>query len=229
MKLKNKNIIVTGASDGIGKSIAVALSKEGASLILFGRDQGKLKQVASECGNNASYYSFDLMDDDSRKKVVDQVLGKYKIDILINNAGIWHKAGDLETIEENKIYEVINTNLTSQILLTKQLLPSMIDRETVIINVISKSGIVAQKGQSVYTASKYGMKGFTDVLREDTKDNPIKIGAIYQSGVNTNMFSKVGEEFSTESFTEPKDIADVVVFMLSRPEKLWINEIHISR
>lgn len=229
MKLKNKNIIVTGASDGIGKSTALALAKEGANLILFGRDQERLKQVSSECGNNASYYSFDLTDHDSRKKAVGEVLSKYKIDILINNAGIWHKAGELETIEESKIYEVINTNLTSQILLTKQLLSSMIDRETAIINVISKSGIIAQKGQSVYTASKYGMKGFTDVLREDTKDNPIKIGAIYQSGVNTNMFSKAGEEFPTESFTEPKDIADVIVFMLSRPEKIWINEINISR
>lgn len=229
MKLKDKNIIITGASDGIGKSIALALAKEGANLVLFGRDQEKLKQVASECGNNVSYYSFDLTDDDSRRKILDEVLGKYKIDILINNAGIWQKAGNLETIEESKIYEVINTNLTSQILLTKQLLPSMINRETAIINVISKSGIIAQKGQSVYTASKYGMKGFTDVLREDTKDFPIKIGAVYQSGVNTNMFLKAGEEFSTESFTEPKDLADVVVFMLSRPEKIWINEIQISR
>jgi len=229
MKLKDKNIIITGASDGVGKSIALALSKEGANLILFGRDQDKLKKVSLECGNSVSYYSFDITEDDSRKKALAEVLSKYKIDILINNAGIWHKAGDLETIEESKIYEVINTNLTSQILITKQLLPSMIDRETAIINVISKSGIVAQKGQSVYTASKYGMKGFTDVLREDTKDDPIKIGAVYQSGVNTNMFSKAGEEFSTESFTEPKDIADVVVFMLSRPEKIWINEIQISR
>lgn len=229
MKLKGKNIIVTGASDGIGKSIALALSKEGANLILFGRDKDKLEKVSAECGNNTIYYSFDLTDSDSREKVIDEILNKYKIDILINNAGIWHKAGNLETIDENKIYEIINTNLTSQILLTKQLLPSMVNRETAIINVVSKSGIVAQKGQSVYTASKYGMKGFTDVLREDTKDCPIKIGAIYQSGVNTNMFSKAGEEFSTESFTEPKDIADVIVFMLSRPEKIWINEIHVSR
>ena len=106
----------------------------------------------------------------------------------------------------------------------------MRDREgSAIINVISKSGIMVQAGQTVYTASKYGMKGFTDVLRIDTKEDPIHVAGVYQSGTNTKMFAKAGEEFSTERFTEPNDLADVVVFMLTRPSKIWLNEIHVDR
>ena len=228
MKIKGKNILVTGASDGIGKEIALALSKEGANLILFGREKEKLESVSKDCIGQTKTYAFDITDDIARHKAVEEVLKSYNLDVVINNAGIWHKVGNIDTLSEDKIYEVINTNLTSQILLTRQVLPQMVDRETAIINIISKSGLVAQKGQGAYTASKYGMKGFTDVLREDNKENKIRIGAIYQSGTDTKMFSKAGDNFPTNTFTKPEDIAEVVVFMLSRPDKIWLNEVHIT-
>jgi short-subunit dehydrogenase len=228
MKLENKTILITGASDGIGKAIALALAKENTNLILFGRDQGKLEEVAKECGSTTKIYAFDITDDGARNKIVTEVLDTCTVDVLINNAGIWHKVGDITSLDESKIYEVINTNLTAQILLTRQLLQTMINVESAIINIVSKSGLIAQKGQTAYTASKYGMKGFTDVLREDTKEFPIRIGAIYQSGTHTNMFAKAGDEFPIENFTEPSDLAQVVVFMLSRPPKIWVNEIHVT-
>jgi short-subunit dehydrogenase len=229
MKINGKNILITGASDGIGKSVAIALAKENANLILFGRDKEKLEVVAKDCGNKTKIYAFDITDNSARNQALDNVLNSCNLDVVINNAGIWHKTGDITTLTEEKIYEVINTNLVAQILLTRKVLPSIIDRDTAIINIISKSGIVAQKGQGVYTASKYGMKGFTDVLREDTKDSPIHIGAVYQSGTNTKMFSKAGDDFPTDTFTNPEDLAQVIVFMLSRPEKLWLNEVHITK
>lgn len=228
MKLKNKNILITGASDGIGRSIAIALSKENVNLILLGRDEKKLKEVAEKCGNNAKTYSFDINDGEARNKNISEILSKTNIDVLINNAGMWHKVGDVSSIPESKISEVINTNLTSQILLTGECIASMIDRETIILNVISKSGYVPQLGQAAYGASKFGMRGFTDVLRIDTEGHPIRIGAVYQSGTDTRLFAKEGDTFSTKDFTNPDDLADVVVFMLSRPPKLWINEIHIT-
>lgn len=227
MKLKDKNILVTGASEGIGKAIALALAKEGANLILFGLNKNDLEAVAKECGV-AKTYAFDITDDSSRDKVIDEILKSCNLDVVINNAGIWHKVGDVTTLSESKIHEIISTNLTAHILLTRQVLPSMRNRETAIINVVSKSGLVAQKGQTVYSASKYGMKGFTDVLREDTMDEPIRIGAVYQSGTNTKMFSKAGDNFPVDKFTNPEDLAQVVVFMLSRPSKIWLNEVHVT-
>ncbi len=222
-----RKVLITGASDGIGRSIALRLSNDGYKVILCGRDKRKLSGVARECSNDTQILAFDLNNTDERNKALSQVKD---IDILINNAGIWHKVGGLETISEETITNVINTNLTSQILITKALLPSLKDRkESAIINIISKSGVTAQSGQSVYSASKWGMKGFTDTLRNDTSSNKIRIGAIYQSGINMKMFEKAGEDFPTNAFTEPGDLAEVVVFMLSRPKKLWIKEIHIEK
>ena len=150
------------------------------------------------------------------------------MDVLINNAGIWHKVGDITTLSEEKVTEIINTNLTSQILLTRQLLDQMRDRSgTAIVNIVSKSGLVAQAGQSAYTASKYGIKGFTDVLREDTKEKPVRVAGVYQAGTNTGLFTKAGDDFPVEKFTNPDDLADVVVFMLTRPDKIWLNEVHV--
>ena len=226
-----KTIIITGASDGIGKSIALKLSEQKENLILFGRDDAKLQAVKAACeasGATTITYAFDLTDNEKRKAIVQEVLNKQPVDVLINNAGIWHKVGDITMVSEELIQEVISTNLTAQILLTRQLLEQMRGRDgTAVLNIISKSGLVPQLGQTAYTAAKYGMKGFTDVLREDTKDEPVRVGAIYQSGTHTDMFAKAGDDFPIEKFTEPDDLADVVVFMLTRPQKLWLNEVHV--
>ena len=226
-----RTVLITGASDGIGKAIALALSKQKENLILFGRNEEKLHAVKAEAQSNGAAvttYVFDLTDNQKRQAVIDEILANGQVDVLVNNAGVWHKVGDITTLDETKIADVINTNLTSQILLTRQLLSSMRSREnTAIINIVSKSGLVPQFGQTAYTASKYGLKGFTDVLREDTKDEPIRVGAVYQSGTNTEMFAKAGDDFPTEKFTDPNDLAGVVVFMLTRPKKIWLNEVHV--
>lgn len=222
-----KTILITGASDGIGKSLATKLSEEGYNLILCGRDEIRLNDVAGKCKTEVQVLAFDINNAVQRKEAVAKVKD---LDVLINNAGVWHKVGDLETLDDETIEQVISTNLTSQIRLTKALLPLIKDKVgSSIINVISKSGITAQAGQSVYTASKWGMRGFTDVLRNDTKGNAVRIAGVYQSGTNTDLFKKAGDDFPVETFTEPDDLANVIVFMLNRPKKLWINEIMIEK
>lgn len=227
-----KTALITGASDGIGKSIAIKLSSQKYCLILFGRDEAKLQAVKTVCENNGATvatYAFDITDNKKRLEVVEGILANQKVDVLINNAGIWHKVGDITSLSEENIEAVINTNLTSHILLTRQLLDQMRSRNgTAIVNIISKSGVITQAGQTAYTASKFGMRGFTEVLRLDTKDEPIRIGAVFQSGTATEMFAKAHDDFPVEKFTNPDDLADVVVFMLTRPEKIWLNEVHVA-
>lgn len=227
-----KTVLITGASDGIGKSIALKLSERKEQLILFGRDEVKLQNVRTACEANGAHvetYAFDLTDNEKRCAVAGEILSRQQVDVLINNAGIWHKAGDVTSFSEENIQEVISLNLTAQILLTRQVLEQMRSREgAAVVNIVSKSGVVAQAGQTVYTASKYGMRGFTDVLREDTKDEPVRVAGVYQSGTNTRMFAKAGDNPPVEKFTNPDDLADVVVFMLTRPEKIWLNEVHVT-
>lgn len=117
-----KTCLITGASDGIGKSIALKLSEQKTNLILFGRDESKLNAVKSTCeanGSSVKTYAFDIADSAKRKSVVDEILSQQSVDVLINNAGIWHKVGDITTLSEDKIQEVIQVNLTAQLLLTR--------------------------------------------------------------------------------------------------------------
>lgn len=225
-----KTIIITGSSDGIGKSIAKKLSEQKHNLILFGRDEPKLQEVKTMCeanGSRVETYAFDLTDQATRAKVISEILKSHQIDVLINNAGIWHNSLNLSELPAEKIQEVINTNLTAQMLLTKDVIESMRNRETAIINIISSAGLNGKAGRTAYAASKFGMRGFTEALRDETYGDPIRIGAVFQAGTNTQMFAKAGETMPVEKYTNPDDLADVVVFMLSRPPKIWLNEVRV--
>lgn len=234
MKLTNKVAIVTGASDGLGKHIALALAKEGVSLALVARDKKKLETVIKEVKKlgspQAFSYQCDIKHLDQIKSTIATITSDFgKIDILINCAGIWQKLHILEDISEEVIYDVIQTNLTGMIHLTKLVLPHLKkQKESAIINISSRSGVTAQEHQSVYTASKWGVTGFTEVLKVELKGTGVRVAGIYQGGVNTEMFRKTGEEFNQDHFIQPEDLADVVVFMLSRPPQIWLHDVRVE-
>jgi len=235
MKLQNKIIVITGASDGIGKQITLRLAKEKTKLALIARDKKRLSETASEALNlgaaDVKTYTIDLKNTQKLENISKKIITEFGgVNILINNAGIWQKMMPIDEIERQTVDEVIQTNLLAPIHLTRLLLPVLRQqKEAAIINVISKSGIVAQLGQSVYTASKYGLRGFTEVLRADLKNTNIKIAGIYQDGTNTNMFKKAKQQVDTNSFTEPADLADVVAYILTRPPKLWLQDVFVSK
>lgn len=233
MELKGKAIVVTGASDGIGKEIALRLARESTKLALIGRDNSRLNEVskkAKDLGAEVKTYACDLRETDKMEKTVQTIISDFNgIDILINNAGIWHKVGPVESLNPEIIDEVIQTNLLALIHITKLFIPTLNSRkEAAIINISSKSGTVAQEGQSVYTASKYGVRGFTEVLRADLKSTKIRVAGVYQGGINTKMFEKAGDDFPTQNFTPPEALADVIAFMLSRPEKTWLYDVRVQ-
>ncbi len=234
MELKNKVAVVTGASDGIGRQVALRLAKEGCQLALLGRGAQRLKAVKTEAlssgASKVAVYPGDLKAQTYLKETVKAVLTDFPaVDMLLNIAGIWQKKMPLEEIEESVVDEVLDTNLKALIHLTRLFLPQLKARpEAAIINISSKSGIVPAEGQSVYAASKYGVRGFTEVLRIDLKNSKVRVGGVYQAGTNTQMFAKTGETLPLEKFTEPEDLAEVIVFMLSRPKKLWLYDVRLE-
>lgn len=234
MQLHGKTVIVTGGSDGIGKHICLKLAAAGCKLAILGRNQARLDQAAEEAlslgAPEARSYAADMTDPAAIAAAAADILRDFGgVDILINNAGIWHKAGPLDSISEEMLMATVQTNLTGLMQLTRHLLPALRTRdEAAILNVASKSGVVAQAGQSVYTATKYGVRGFTDVLKLDEAETGVRVAGLYQSGTNTGMFAKAGEDVPNHIFTEPEDLADVVVFMLSRPPKLWMHEVRVE-
>lgn len=127
----------------------------------------------------------------------------------------------IEKISNKIIDDVINTNLLGLIKITNLVMSNLLkQKDSVIINISSKSGVTAQSGQSIYTASKWGVRGFTEVLKEDLKDKEIRIAGVYQSGTNTKMFKKAGEIVPNDKFTNPTDLANIICYMLSLPEKI---------
>ena len=233
MNLTGKRVIVTGGSDGIGRHICLKLADQGCAIAIVGRNQARLDAVVAECkargAAEARAYAADLTAaaiEQAAAAMLDDFGG---MDILINNAGIWHKAGPLDSIDADMLVATVQTNLTALMQLTRHVLPVLRQQEeAAILNVASKSGVVAQAGQSVYSATKYGVRGFTDVLKVDEAETGVRVAGLYQSGTNTGMFAKADEDVPNHIFTEPDDLADVVVFMLSRPPKLWMHEVRVE-
>jgi len=235
MDLKEKVVVITGSSDGLGKETALRLAKEGAKLALISRNEEELKKVAEstkELGApEAKAYKCDIRETDRLKEVAGEIVREFGgVDILINNAGIWQRLMPLEEIPEEEIDAVIETNLSAMIHLTNILMPELKkSKEAAILNVVSKSGVEAKTNQSVYNASKYGARGFTENLILDLEGSNIRVAGLYQGGTNTKMFEKVGNHPpKIDQFTDPKDLADVVAYMLSQPEKIWLYEIRVS-
>lgn len=234
MILENKTAIVTGASDGLGREVALKLGEQGVNLALIARNIRKLEEVKKRIkGVKVEIYSCDIKNLSEIKLTVKKISEDFKgIDVLLNIAGIWQKKMPVEEIEEQIISDVIATNLTGLINLTRLVIPFLKKQSNAgIINISSMTGVKFPPGQSVYAATKWGVRGFTEVIREDLRGTSVKVSGIYQAGVKTNMFFKTGEKFSEsvyEKFMEPKDLANIIIFMLSQPPHIWMEEVRVN-
>lgn len=234
MNLKNKIVVVTGASDGIGKQIALKLAEQNTKLVLIGRDAIRLGSVAESClklgSPKCEFYQVDLRNSGELKTTTEKIASDFGgVDILINCAGVWAKVGGLEQLSEESIDENIDTNLRAVVKLTHFMLPHLKDsKEAAIVNVSSRSGYLAQAGQSVYSATKWGVTGFSEVLKVDLKGTNVRVATIHQGGTDTKIFEKAGDGRDTTKFTNPSDLAEVVVYMLSRPSKIWLHDVRVE-
>lgn len=195
----------------------------------------RLDQVKDEIAKRnktlkVEIYSCDIRKSSELNKTANQIISDFiNIHILINVAGIWQKKMPVEEIPEEIIDDVIQINLTALIKITRLVMPVLKKQnEAAIINVSSKSGVTAQDGQSIYSASKWGVRGFTEVLKTDLKNSHVRVAGVYQSGTDTKMFEKTGEKVPNEIFTNPADLAEVIVYMLSRPAKIWLHEVRVE-
>ena len=227
--------VVTGASDGLGKQVSLKLAKEGVSLALIARNEERLSKVKNEClglgSPRVESYVCDLSDKEKVKETVNKILVDFnEVDILLNIAGVWQKLNLLESIPDDEIDSVIDINLKGTIYLTRLLLKHFKEenREAIIFNVSSRSGVTAQGGQAVYSASKWGVTGFSEVLKTDLKETKIRVATLHQGGTNTELFNKTGEHFNQDKLIKSEDLADVIIFMLSRPPQIWLHDVRVE-
>ena len=235
MDLKNKVAVVTGASDGIGRQVALKLAAEGVLLALIGRNEERLSKTKEEClalgSSKVECFVCDLSKIDQVKENVNRIISEFNsVDILLNIAGIWQKLNLLENISDEEIENVLDIDLKGMIFITKYLIKHFKDenKEATVLNVSSRSGVTAQEGQNIYTAAKWGVTGFSESLKADLKSSKVRVATVFQGGTNTDMFNKTGEHFDQDKFIKPEDLADVIVFMLSRPPQIWLHDVRVE-
>jgi NAD(P)-dependent dehydrogenase (short-subunit alcohol dehydrogenase family) len=225
--VENKVALVTGASEGIGREIILKLVNRGVRCIAVSRHaEDKPFHSAQVQERNC-----DIGDREQVRQLFEWIYEQYGVlDIIINNAGVWHKAAQLDEIEEEHIDTVLSTNLHGPIHCVKYGLPLLrAAEEAAIVNVVSSAGIHVKAGRSVYGASKFGLRGFTEGLIEDLKETAIHVMGVYQSGTNTQLFAKAGDAMPLDTYIEPADLAEQIVAALCLPPKIWIQHMQINR
>ena len=228
MRFSNQVVLVTGSTRGIGKDIAKSFAKEGATVMILGRDAQLAAQVASEITNQglkAQGYGCDVTNMENLQEIVNKILDKHKtVDILINNAGIT-RDNLLLRMSESDWDTVINVNLkgvfnTSK-LITKVMLKA---RKGKIINIASIIGITGNAGQANYAASKAGIIGFTKSLARELASRSITVNAIAPGYIQTEMTKDLKESTQQEILKNiplgklgtTQDVAHACLFLASQ-------------
>jgi dihydroanticapsin dehydrogenase len=189
MRLKGKIALVTGSSRGIGRAIADLFLKEGASVIITGKDQARLQKTADELGS-VLFIPADIRKDFEVRTVIDGAVEKFgRLDILVNNAGVFPKVKPLHEISEQEWNEVIDTNLTGQFRFTKAAIPHLQKNGGVIINIASNAGLKAYEGFSAdaYSASKAALILLTKTWAIEYAKDGIRVNCICPGVVETDM------------------------------------------
>ena len=198
-----KNIIVTGASRGIGRCIAENLAREGHNVLLnYNKSEKSAKEVRENLakdGINIEIFKADVSKKAEVKKLIKYAIDKFgKVDVLINNAGI-AKVQMFQDIKEEDWNEVIDTNLKSAFYCTQEVLPHMVhEKEGNIINISSVWGMVGASCETLYAISKAGIDAMTKSLAKELGPSNIRVNSIAPGIINTEMNSKINELIKEE-------------------------------
>jgi NADP-dependent 3-hydroxy acid dehydrogenase YdfG len=246
--LKDKVILITGASSGFGANAAELFAKEGAAVVLAARRINRLQDLAARIqaqGGEALAVPVDVSERADVENLVQTVLEIYdRIDILFNNAG-FGRLDFLENLSTGRDIEMqVAINLTGTILVTRAVLPHMIQRrQGHIINMSSVAGFIAAPSYTVYAATKFGLRGFTEALRREVSPFGIKVSGIYPGPAATEFGDHTGGAAFKKDFKIPawtsmssEDVARTVVQVAKRPRRsvilpwwfvpiIWVNKI----
>ncbi|MBE6010980.1 MAG: glucose 1-dehydrogenase [Lachnospiraceae bacterium] len=234
MKLKGKVAIVTGSTSGMGRATALLFAREGAKVVVTGRNEERAKEVVDEIkaeGHEATYVIVDMVDLDSVKKIVDVAVDTYgTVDILFNNAGLL-SVTPLTQLTMKEWHDVMNVNLTAPLYLTQLVAPIMKEKgHGIIINTSSVAGAHAHHGMAAYVTSKHALSGLTKSMAWELGPE-IRVNAILPGAIMTAMVDSVGGEAAVKHLVDgaplkkagqPEEIASVALF-LSTEESSFIT------
>jgi 3-oxoacyl-[acyl-carrier protein] reductase len=232
--LKDKIVLVTGASRGIGKAISIAVAQSGAEVILVARDEEKLKQVKEEINHfkgKAVVIKADFSKENEVIQLFEQIKKKYqRLDVLINNAGV-ASFGNTEDFPIEEFDKIMNVNIRSVFLACQKAIKLMKEKNSgYIINISSVVGFKGYNEQCAYGISKHGVMGLTKSLAVELQEQNIRVSAILPGGVYTDMVGDARPDLDISVLIDPKEIAHTILYLLS----LWdtnaaVDQIYIRR
>ena len=237
--LAGRVALVTGASRGIGRAIALALAERGMRILLSGRDSASLAETATAAGDRqkrgpsggeVGVYAADLEEPDTAAKLVGAVEERWQaLDVLVNNAGV--TLG--RSVEETTVEEwdrVMAVNARAPFLLCRESLRLLRESNmATIINISSVVGRIGYELQGAYSASKHALMGFTKALAREVSGEGIRVHAVAPGATATEMISSVRPDIDQAELIAPEEIADVVAYLLSHRGNATIDEVNIRR
>ncbi len=220
--LEGKVALITGASRGLGRALALAYAREGAKLVLNSRSEGSLQPVVEEAegaGAEALAVPADVASSADVQGLVEAAVGRFgKVDVLVNNAGLLGPRVKIEEYPEEEWRRVIDANLTAPFLLSKAVIPHMPEGGS-IVNVVSGVSVEGRAEWGAYSVSKFGVEGLTQILAAELKDRGIRANAVDPGGMRTEMRAAAYPEEDPQTKITPEENTAVFLYLASDESK----------
>ncbi|MCH8566866.1 MAG: SDR family oxidoreductase [Balneolales bacterium] len=226
MKLDGKNVIVTGASSGIGAAFCRSIVAKKGVVYGLARRKDRLDSLKKELGANFHPVVLDITDEAAVSKWVDDTFNaNNRPDALINNAGLG-KFGNIEDLSLEDWHTMMNVNLNGVFYITRKLVPHFkaSDSHSHIINIASVAGLMGNPKISGYNVTKFGLRGFSEALFKELRFDKIKVTCVYPGSIATEFFEKAGAETHSHMM-QSEDVASTIVHILETADNFLIDEI----
>lgn len=232
--LADQIAVVTGASSGIGKAIAIALAAQGTKLCLVGRNREAMEAVAAHAHSMAPRVLMsptDLTQDAHVERLASELQREFgQIDVLVHSAGVF-SLGKLQNAPVHALDSQYRTNVRAPYLLTQALLPMLKVRPGQIVFINSTAGLQARAGVSQYAATKHALKAIANSLREEVNAEGIRVLSVFPGNTATPLQETIcqieGRLYQPELLIQPEDVAAVVVHTLSLPRSAEVMDVRV--
>ncbi|EGM68649.1 SDR family NAD(P)-dependent oxidoreductase [Shewanella sp. HN-41] len=223
-------ILITGASSGLGAALAARYAKENTPLTLTGRDSKRLQTVANALtpfsNQGIAAITADLASEQSIAALFDGLTETPNTVIHCAGSGYF---GAIETQGASDIQSLLNNNVTSTILLVRELVKRYKESAVTVVIVMSTAALAAKAGESTYCAAKWAVRGFVESVRLELKNSPMKLIAVYPGGMDTGFWPSSGKTLDTTDFMSADEAAGMLKQALIATEHGYIADITIQR